>query len=142
VTTAEEGLRDASDTLLASLDRLAELETEKRQLQPDDPRLIEVAGEVEGLAAQVLEVATVQSHLVETVHVMTMTDEPDAPSGPIDPAPRTLYEILAEWRAAERALAEAPPGSTEAADALVRARDLRAEYQRAYQEADRKRGES
>jgi hypothetical protein len=45
---------------------------------------------------------------------------------------RSAREVLDEWRAAERALAEAPPGSREAEDALVRAGELRMEYQLAF----------
>ena len=42
------------------------------------------------------------------------------------------FELLTQWLAA---LAEAQLGSAEAADALVPTRELRAEYQRAYQDA-------
>ena len=70
-----------------------------------------------------------------SAHIMAMTDDPDAPSGPTAPSPRSPHDILEEWRVAERALAEAQLGSAEAADALVRTRKLRAEYQRAYQDA-------
>jgi len=136
VSSPEAELRATSDTLVTSLDRLAALEAEKRRLLPDDPRLLELATEVEGLAAEVLQIAEVQSRLVEMTHVMAMTDEPDAPSGPIEPS-RTPHDILEEWRAAERRLTEAPPGSPEAAEALVRARQLRADYQRAYQQTRR-----
>jgi hypothetical protein len=142
VSSPEAELRAASDTLVTSLDRLAVLEAEKRRLQPDDPRLLELASEVEVLAAEVLQVAEVQSQLVETTHVMSMTDEGEAPSGPIGGVGRTPHDILEEWRAAERSLTEAPPGSPEAAEALVRARQLRAEYQRAYQDTRRKARDS
>jgi hypothetical protein len=137
VSTAEDRLRDSSDTLVAALDRLSALEAEKRRLLPDDPRLLAVAGEIEDLAAEVLQTATAQSDLVETVHVMAMTDDPGAPTGPIGSTHRPLHDILDDWRAAERALADAPPGSTKAAEALVRTRDLRDEYQRGFQEAQR-----
>ena len=137
VSSPEAQLRAASDTLVTSLDRLAALEAEKRRLEPDDPRLLELASEVEGLAAEVLEVAEVQSQLAETTHVMAMTDERDAPTGPIEGITRSPHDILEEWRSAERRLTEAPPGSPEAAEALVRTRQLRAEYQRAYQQTRR-----
>ena len=140
LSTAESELRTASDAFLSSLDRLAALESEKRQLPPNDPRLIELANEVEALAAQVLQVANVQSHLAETAHVMTMTDAPGAPAKPIETIPRSPHTILEEWRAAERALAEAEPGSAEAAKALVRARALRSEYQRAFHDVRREDG--
>jgi hypothetical protein len=137
VTTPETELRAASDALLTSLDRLATLEEEKRQLPPDDPRLVALANEVEALAAEVLETANVQSHLAETAHVMAMTDAPDAPSRPIASVHRSLHDILRDWRAAERSLAQAAPGTGEAAAALARAGELRAEYQRAYEDTRR-----
>jgi hypothetical protein len=45
---------------------------------------------------------------------------------------RSARDVLDEWRAAERTLAEAPLGSREAAAALVRAGELRMEYQLAF----------
>jgi hypothetical protein len=45
---------------------------------------------------------------------------------------RELQSILAEWRAAERRLAEAPFGSAEHASATADAARLRERYQRAY----------
>ena len=50
---------------------------------------------------------------------------------------RSARDLLDQWRAAERALAEAPLGSVEEADALVRARELRTEYHRAFRDARR-----
>jgi hypothetical protein len=138
----DDALRHGSDTVLKALDRLTALEAEKRRLEPDDPRILEVADEVAGLAAELLEVAKDQSHITETAHVMATTGEPEAPSGPIDESPRAPHDILEEWRAAERALTVAPPGSPEAAEAHVRARELRAEYQRAYQASQRGTRES
>ena len=135
MSTPESQLRGTSDSFLSSLDRLSVLEAEKRQLAPDDPRIVELADEVERLAARVLQTANTQSALAQTAHVMAMTDEPDAPARPIAASRRALHDILEEWRLAERSLAEADPGSAEAAEALVRARDLRLEYQRAYQDA-------
>lgn len=133
----DEELRETSDALLASLDRLADLEAEKRRLPPDDPRLVDVATEVQDLASEILESATRQTGLVETAHVMAMTDEPGAPTQAIDAAYRELHNILDDWRAAERQLVHAPAGSSQAADALTRSRELRDEYQRAFDEARR-----
>ena len=137
LSTSEAQLRAASDTLVRNLDRMAALEAEKRTLLPDDPRLVTIANEVQDLASGILETATVQSDLVETGHVMAMTDSQGAPSRSIDATPRALHEILDEWRAAERDFAQAPSGSAEAVDALLRARGLRAEYQRSFEEARR-----
>jgi hypothetical protein len=132
VVTPDEELRQTSDALLTSLDRLAALEAVKRRLMPDDPRLMEVATEVHDLAAEILASAARQSGLAETAHVMAMTDEPDAPTEPIAAGHRELHDILDDWRAAERTLAHAPAGSDEAAEAIVRARDLRLEYRHAF----------
>jgi hypothetical protein len=54
---------------------------------------------------------------------------------------RSARDLLDKWRAAERALAEAPVGSIEAADALLRARDLRTAYHRAFRDARREDAE-
>ena len=122
---------------MAALDQLHALELEKRQLSPGDPRLLEMASQVEDLAAEVLGTAQVQSQLVETTHVMALIDDPQAPSGPIDPGARSLHDILDEWRAAERAVAGAEPASGTAAEAMDRAQRLRQEYQRAFQARER-----
>jgi hypothetical protein len=45
---------------------------------------------------------------------------------------RKLQAILAEWRDAERRLAEAVPGSPEHTRAAVEVAQLREQYQRAY----------
>ena len=137
VSTLEAELQAASDTLLTTLDRLAALEAETRTLTPDDPRLLEVADEIEGLAAEVYRVARAQGHISEVAQVMALTDAPDTPAGPIEAADRHLHQVLDDWRAAERELASAPPGSPAAADARTRARELRGEYRRAYKDARR-----
>jgi hypothetical protein len=132
---ASTALRGASTALLTTLDRLVDLEAQKRQLEPDDPRLPDIAAEVQSLAAEVLEVATVQSHIVEATHVMETADDPTGPGEPIEQAHRAAHDILEDWRQAERQLVEAGPGSAEAMEALVRTRDLRLEYQRAFEAA-------
>ena len=139
MTPSEADLRRASDTLLSRLDRLAALETEKRTLTPGNPRALAIASEVEGLAAAVLEVASKETDLAERARSMVIGGVPDAPTRSIEETPRPLVEVLDEWRAAERELASAAPGSPEAAEASFRARGLRAEYQRTFEEASRKR---
>jgi hypothetical protein len=135
----ESELRATSDSLLSALDRLAAVEADKRALPPDDPKIVELAREVQVLASVVLAAATDEAALAETAHVMAQTDQPDAPSKPIDAVPRSLQAILDDWRAAERDLADAPPGSLEAAEAQARSRAYRSEYQRAFEEVTRER---
>ena len=137
VSTPETELRVVSDTLLTTLDRLVALEVEKRDLRPDDPRMVELADQVAVLAAQAFQAASVQRDISETAHVMAMTAEPDAPTRTIEGTHRPLPDILEEWRGAERALAEAAPGSQEAMEAQERARALRSAYHDAYRAIQR-----
>ena len=142
LSTLEAELRAASDTLRTTLDRLAALEAETRTLTPHDPRLLEAADEIEALAAEVYRVARAQGHISEVAHVMALPEAPDAPTGPFEAADHHLHQVLDDWRAAERELASAPPGSAQAADARLRARELRGEYRRAYEDARREGPES
>jgi hypothetical protein len=140
VSTHESELRATSDVLLRALDELAALESEKRALAPDDPRFPAMASRVEALAVTVMRMATLEKELAESGYVMAQTDEPDAPTLPIEATPRPLHEILEAWRTAERDLAATEPGSIEAAEARMRVHTWRQEYRRAFDEA-RRRGD-
>lgn len=128
----EHALRQVSDDLMADLLRLQELEETKRSLSPDDPLLIDLAEEVERIADRVLGASREQRSIAETASALVQTGDPDAPSRSIDDTPRPLQEILVDWRDAERALADAAPGSPEAAMAGADAARFRVEYQRTY----------
>jgi hypothetical protein len=124
-------LRAASDTLMQRLDRLHDLETRKRELPPDRPEFIRLAREIEDLARAVLYSSGEQVELAEQVHADVKAGDLDA-NLPIRETPpkRDAVAVLAEWRAAERRLAAAPPGSGDEADARAEVERLRAEYRR------------
>lgn len=128
----EQELRSASDELLQRLDRLRELELEKRRLQPGTPRFVAVADEVEKLAASLLTKSAEQEHLgEEAVRARHATGVLTRPIEKVAP-PREVGAILSEWREAERRLAAAHPGTAEHREAQADVQRLRTEYREAY----------
>lgn len=122
-------LRTTSDLFMQRLDRLHELETRKRELAPDEPEFVRLAREVEDLARALLFTGGEQVELAEAVHrEAKVSDAPIDQSIRDTPPRRDAVSILAEWRAAERALAAAVEGSDDEADARSAVDRLRAEY--------------
>jgi hypothetical protein len=117
--TAED-LRPASDGLARDLDVLSAIEAQKRTLEPGDPRLVELSERVEAVASRVLDGSS-------------PAGLEDAPVASIDETPRPIPDILAEWRAAERRLEAAEPGSADALEAQALSDHLRQEYRQAYE---------
>jgi hypothetical protein len=132
-------LRATSDALIQDLEHLASLERQKRQLMPDDPRLVALASEVEVIALRVLGRSVRQRELTEDARDEVKAGEPDAPQRSIATTPREIHTILAEWRDAERRASEASPGSAEAKAAEAEIDRLRNEYRQAHEDATRKR---
>ncbi len=130
-------LRETSDALLRDLDVLVAIEEEKRQLEPGDARLVELAARIEEIAQRVLHGTVRQRKLTEVIHAQVAAGAPDAPATAIDDTPRSIQAILAEWREAERRAASAEPGSAEAAEADALVTRLREEYRRAHDAARR-----
>jgi hypothetical protein len=124
-------LRRASDTLMQRLDRLYELETRKRELPPDKPEFVRLAREVEDLSRALLYSSGEQVELAEAVHAEVKAGDAQA-NLPIRETPpkRDAVGVLADWRAAERRLAAATPGSREESEARAEVDQLRAEYRR------------
>jgi len=125
------GLRRASDEFMQRLDRLYELESRKRELPPDQPEFVRLAREIEDLARGLLFSGGVQVELAEEVHAdikqgATVVDQPIRDT----PTRRDAVSVLAEWRAAERRLAAAGPGSSEESAARADVNRLRDEYRR------------
>jgi hypothetical protein len=129
-----DALRSTSDDLIRDLDVLATLEEEKRTLAPDDPRFGALAARIAEVAERVLAASRRQRELSQDASREAILG-PSA-TRPIDDRPRSIHDVLSEWREAERRLAAAAPGSAEEAEAQVLVRHLRAEYQRAREAAE------
>jgi hypothetical protein len=125
--TDESQLRVTSDAFLARLDRLHDLESEKRLLTPGSDRMVGLAAEIEELVRDVLAVASTQLDLAHKAeHVPALRPIEAVP-------PRDAPEILADWRAAERRLTSAEPGTADADAARADIERLRHEYSRAFE---------
>lgn len=131
--SAGDALRNVSDELVRDLEALVNAEHEKRNVAPDDPRLVTLAAEVDQLARRVLGLTERQYDIAEDVHELATDGGVDAPTKTIEETHRPIGMILAEWRAAERDAATAPEGSAEADTARSTADQLRNEYRRAYE---------
>ncbi len=127
-------LRATSDALMRDLEVLAAIEEEKRTLEPGDPRLVELAQRVEDIARRVLTSTVRQRRLTEVGHEQVEGGVPGPAPDSIDRTPRAIAAILAEWRAVERRVAAAAPGSAEAAEAGALSEQYREEYRRALEE--------
>ena len=122
----EAELRVASDNFLTRVERLHALEEQKRELPPVETA--ELAREVELLTREILEWATRQTDLAESVAAGA-----DADTRPISTTPpRALNVVLAEWRAAERRLENEKPATAGWESARADIDRLRDEYARAY----------
>jgi hypothetical protein len=132
-------LRATSDALVRDLERLASIEREKRELTPDDPRIVELASEVETIALRVLGKSVRQRELTEDARDELQSGDPNASRSSIAATPREIHVILAEWRDAERRASEARPGSPDARAAESDIDRLREEYRRAHEDATRKK---
>jgi hypothetical protein len=138
----EPELHATSDAVLANLDRLRALEMEKRQLPIGSPRLVDLANEIEQLAATVLGATDLQTDLAKEAAAQVRKGDlaPDATIESMADAPRDVHTVLAEWRDAERRLGEVEVGSAEAGQLHEQIEALRKEYRRAHEAAARKGG--
>jgi hypothetical protein len=137
MTDAGQALRETSDALLRDLEALANLEDVKRDIEPGDPRLVELSATIEELARRVLTASARQRALSVVAHELVEEGHPDAPSRSIEETPRAISTILTEWREAERRAIAATAGSAEEAEAERAIEELKAEYRRAHEEATR-----
>jgi hypothetical protein len=130
----ESELRATSDSLLRALDRMNDLEEEKRTIPTGTERFVELAREVERLAVEVLHQTQEQSSLAETTEARADAGGGTGrPLNTIPANPREMATILGEWRDAERELAAADPASERAAIAASSVRRLREEYRLAHE---------
>lgn len=126
---SSQALRITSDALLRDLDALAALEEQKRDLPLDDPRLAELAAQIQAIAERVLARTDEQRSLSETVA------RNGGGGSTIASTERTPASILAEWRELERRAADAVPGSAEQMEIELLADALRDEYREAFRSA-------
>ena len=131
----EQEMRVTSDDLLRRLERLRELEIEKRELTPGTARFRKIAKDIERLAAGVLTKTVEQEQLGRQAGAaLEQTGVASPPIADIAPR-RELAVILGEWREAERALAAAAPGTPAQRDAQAAVQRLRDEYRDSYSNA-------
>jgi len=71
-----EDLKTTSAQLSATAELLDALESEKRDLDPADPRVIEISDRVERLAASLRRQAAVEGGLTRELHEATTEDQP------------------------------------------------------------------
>lgn len=130
-----DALRNVSDALMRDLEALAAAEHQKRNVAPDDPRLLTLAAEVDEIARRVLGLSERQQDIAEDVHDLAREGGPNAPTRTIEEASthRAIGVILDEWRSAERDATAARPGSKQATAARAKADALRDEYRQAYE---------
>jgi hypothetical protein len=128
-------LRETSDELMRDLEALAVLEDDKRQIPPGDPRLVDLAAQIESIAARVLITSSHQRELTEQIQEAAEKGSQPIPTAPIDDMPRPISAILSDWRDAERRLAAAEAGTAEEREAEVLVDRLRDEYRQAHEAA-------
>jgi hypothetical protein len=134
----EQTFRQPSDALMHALDRLREIEEEKRTVPPADPRFAELAALVQGFARQVMAQSDRQGRLAVAAQQLVAEGDAAGLETPIvEVPPREMHVILDEWRDAERRVSLAVTGSPEAEVALADAARLREEYGRAYRAFER-----
>ena len=117
-------LRATSDALQRDLEALGALEEEKRGLPLGDPRLAELARQIEEIAERVLARTTTQKDLTEVI-------ASSGAAGTIESTRRPAGDILAEWRELERRADGAKPGSAEAAEVAILLDRVHDEYRAA-----------
>jgi hypothetical protein len=112
--TGETELRQTSDTFLKRVERLHELEEQKRTTEPGTPEMLRISRQTD-LAELAAKRQPVKQRPIEDV------------------PPRPIPEILVEWRDAERALEAAEAGSVDWEARRADVERLRDEYRRAYE---------
>jgi hypothetical protein len=119
----EEHLRAASDAILLLVREVDQLERHKRGIHPGEARFDELAADVRR-AAQYLADFTKQEE--SWARAASARGPMETIGDSSNPPP--LSEILARWRAVERQLDEAPPGSPEASALFEEFARMRDEY--------------
>jgi len=127
----EQDLRSSSDEMLRTLEQLERLEREKRLEEPGTPRFVDLATEVERLAALIFKQTGRQQQLAEVSHAAARRGADLTPIEAIV-THRDVSAILADWRDAERRMASSSIDSAEHGKAAADVRRLREEYHQAH----------
>jgi len=130
-------LRSTSDMFLDRLDLLRELEEKKRRMSPGTSGFADLAAQIQGLAAQLLDASERQSDIADASdEAVAGGDMPIALTPVKDiPPPRDVQTVLGEWRDAERRLGLTAAGSAEAEAAQSEVMRLRTEYRQSLDQA-------
>jgi hypothetical protein len=127
----EEHLRAASDAILLLLGEVNQLERHKRGVRPGESRFEELARSVREGAEALAQFTKQEEEWARSAAVdggvSTIERSENAP---------TLAAILDRWRAVERELDEAEPGSAEAAALFDQFEAVRREYLEAFDARD------
>jgi hypothetical protein len=122
-------LRATSDGLVLAIREVTARERLKRGVRPADSAFIELAHDVRVAAEAVLELARKEEDTARMTAV-----EPDVGQLPsiesVSPG-HELASILERWRAVEKRLEAAPPGTPEARDLMIEFEQMRERYARA-----------
>ncbi len=121
----ESELRATSDSMLAMLDRLRDLESRKRREIVGTEAFAQLAWDVVEVARLVQRWAEIQLRQANEA----LLDDTPSMDIPLEDVPaRRLDLVLAEWRQAEMVQSQALPGSPEAERAADDVARLRREY--------------
>ena len=131
-TEIEEHLRAASDAILLLLTEVGQLEKHKRGIPPGEPRFDEVARSVR-VAAQALAQFTEYEETWARIATDGRTDIERIKDSENAPAVATILE---RWRAIERQLDHAEPGSPESARLFAEFERMRDEYMAFFRERE------
>jgi prophage DNA circulation protein len=116
---------------MSSLEQLQELEDAKRDALPGSATFRHLAEQVERLAGSVFQLTVAQRDLAVEAEQQGDT------LAPIAETMRPTFEVLADWRAAERRLSATMPDSAEHRAAQLDVDRFRDEYQRVFEAAKR-----
>jgi uncharacterized protein YhaN len=125
----EQHLRAASDAILLLLTETSQLERHKRKIPPGEARFDEIAKSVRAVAQALAEFTEFEAQWARTA-TDGRTDLDSIDASATTPA---LASILDRWRAIERQLDEAEPGTPEAAALFAEFERVRAEYMAAFE---------
>jgi len=128
-------LRGASDAIMLLLSQVSQLESHKRGIVPGSPRFIELAHSVREASQALADFAREEEKWAQQAPL----DDKTAPTISRSHSAPALADILNRWRAVERRLAAAEPGSPEAAALFDEFERVRAEYMATFR--DRSQGQ-